>query len=185
MKKVLTILVSICLLIGVCTSCGSSKKTPEEQESQRKAELIQPLADHINNQVFYSNHYDGTFRNLSITNVVRIHSVAYIPDENCIYISVGDNQLYQGISNGHITGESEISEWLRYDLGLFKNDSLEKLLDIIDNEKIGLVCHITSVGSPKNCAYTMSLNDYATPPDYDEDFSEDEFQPDDWEGNAE
>lgn len=185
MKKVQIILATVvCLMIGICTSCNSLKSSPEEQEYKRKMELIQPLADKINKKLFYSTHYDGTFRNLGKTNQARIHNVEYSFDENCIYISVGDDQLYWGISNGHITDDNEIGEWLRYDLGLFRHESLEKLLGIIDNEKIGLVCHVTSLGSPKNCSYTLPLNDYMTPLDNDECLSEDEFQPDDWEGNS-
>lgn len=181
MKSNLAITVLVSLMIVICTSCNSKKASPEEQEYARKMELVQPIVDKVNNSKFYGVHYDGEFRGMARTNEARIHRIDYIPEENCIYIYLGDNQMYWGISNGHITDDSEISEWIRYDLGLFRYD-IKDLLNTINTEKIGLICYVTSIGSPDNCSYTMALNDYMTPTDFNDEA--DEFMPDDWEGNS-
>lgn len=182
MKQFITLLTFMLLIFG--SSCGSKEKngaSAGEKDDTRTAETVQALVDKINSHDMFA-HYDGTFRDLAKTNVARIHGVEYIPDNDCVVITMGDNHLYWGISNGHITDNDEIKEWACYDIGLFKSSAVKDLLKVIDEGGIGLVCVITSVGSPKHYIYNVALNDNATV--FDDEYMEDEFQPDDSELNA-
>ena len=178
MKKIFAIFVFSAVMTGGLISCAN-KETATETETEQQttengirdfSEQLKPLIDGINSHVFYST---GTG-----LNTVRIHEVIYSPEENCVFVYLGEDGLYWAINNGHVTEEPEILDRVKELFDRFDGGDFRELLNFVDKEKIGLVCYITPKGNTRTCAYAISLNDYQTPLDCCEEYYEDEFQPD-------